>query len=160
MKNGFSLLGAVAALSLALTPAVAEEGENVTALTADSLAQFLDAEDISYTLEADDVGDPKFSIDYYGIEFKVFYYGCRDNVDCDAIQFYSGYDLNGGMRLSKINTWNTENRFSRAYISDEGSVWIEHDVLLGQHGLHPDDFAQTIGAWAGVLKEFEEFIGW
>ncbi len=139
---------------------VSAEESNVTALTPESLAGFLDAEDISYEQSTDDVGDPKFEVDYYGIEFSVFYYGCRNNTECDAIQFFSGYELNGGVRLSKINNWNIENRYSRAYISDNGSVWIEHDVFLGQHGLHPDDFAQTIGAWAGVLKEFEDYIDW
>lgn len=164
MSNFFGVIGGIAlSVTSVIGTAQAEETAaeaNVTALTSDSLAAFLDAEDISYELEADDVGDPKFTIDYYGIEFSVFYYGCSDNVDCDAIQFFSGYDVNGGIRLSKINTWNKDNRYSRAYISDEGSVWVEHDVFLGRQGMHPDDFAGAMGAWAGVLKEFETFIDW
>ncbi|MBT8153357.1 YbjN domain-containing protein [Epibacterium ulvae] len=153
-------LGAICLSTGLIAGAVSAQESNITALTPGSLSTFLDGEEIAYEQSVDDVGDPKFDVDYYGIEFSVFYYGCRDNVDCDSIQFFSGYDVNGGIRLSKINSWNKDNRNARAYISDNGSVWVEQDVFLGQHGLHPDDFAKAIGVWTGVQKEFETYIGW
>lgn len=156
MLKAIGVVGALAAASFGFATAAA--ADNITAVTPASLSMFLDAEDIEYELGTDDVGDPKFTINYYGVEFSVFYYGCTDGMDCDAIQFYSGYDLNGGVRLSKLNTWNVENRYSRAYISDEGSVWLEHDVFLGNHGMDADDFSQLMGIWTTVLKEFEEHI--
>lgn len=62
--------------------------------------------------------------------------------------------------MVKINEWNTENRFGRAYISDEGAARVELDVYLGDTGMNPDDFAELLGYWSRIVQEFEEFINW
>jgi hypothetical protein len=59
-----------------------------------------------------------------------------------------------------VNEWNTENRFGRAYISEEGSARIEFDIYLGNDGMDPDDFAETLGIWSRIVQDFETLIDW
>lgn len=157
IKN--SALSATLGVSLLVGSAAFAESQ-VVAKSGDSLAEYLTNEGIEFEETKDDVGDPKFDINHYGVEFSVFFYGCDDGADCNAIQFFSGYDTDGGIRISKLNQWNAENRYSRAYVASDGGSWIEHDVFLGKHGMHPDDFASLLSIWSRAQTEFEEFIDW
>ncbi|KIC12435.1 hypothetical protein RA19_02060 [Leisingera sp. ANG-M1] len=152
-------LKAIAAAAALVMP-VAAAAQNVVAKTGDSVANFFKDEGAQVEVTTDSVGDPNLKVEYYGNDFSVYYYGCDNNTNCDAIQFFSGYQTDGGVRISKINEWNRENRFARGYISEEGSARIEMDVFLGKEGMNPDDFAQAVGFWTRRMTEFEEFIGW
>ncbi|WP_293576878.1 YbjN domain-containing protein [Phaeobacter sp.] len=152
----FSIVVAVLALAL---PTFAE-AKDIVAKDPQTIAQFFDEEGVAYDVTTDDVGDPNISVNYYGNEFSIYFYGCTDNTRCDAIQFFSGYQTDGSVRLSKINDWNTENRFGRAYVSDEGSARIELDVFLGNDGMSADDFAELLGIWSRLVQDFETLIDW
>ncbi|WP_264212101.1 YbjN domain-containing protein [Leisingera thetidis] len=154
-----NMLKAIAASAVLVMP-VAAAAQNVVAKTGDSVAGFFKDEGAKVEVTTDSVGDPNLKVEYYGNDFSVYYYGCDGNINCDAIQFYSGYQTDGGVRLAKINEWNRENRFARGYVSEEGSARIEMDVFLGSEGMSPDDFAQTVGIWTRRMAEFEEFIDW
>jgi hypothetical protein len=139
---------------------LAAQAENVYASDGQSLARFLLEECAEVETTTDNVGDPKLRVDYYGSEFSVYYYGCEDNRNCDAVQFFSGYQTDGAVRLSTINEWNMENRFARSYVSAEGSARIEMDIFMGRDGISADDFARQVSMWSRAMKDFEEFIGW
>lgn len=154
-----NMLKAIAAAAVLMVPAAAMAG-NVVAKTGESVANFFKDEGATVEVTTDSVGDPNLKVEYYGNDFSVYYYGCSGNTDCEAIQFFSGYQTDGSVRLSKINEWNTNNRFARAYVSEEGSARIEMDVLLGDDGMTPDDFADAVGIWNRAMQDFEEFIDW
>lgn len=153
------ILKTIAASAVLVMP-VAAAAQNVVAGTGDSVAGFFKDEGAQVEVTTDSAGDPNLKIEYYGNDFSVYYYGCDDNVDCDAIQFFSGYQTDGSVRLAKINEWNNENRFARGYISEEGSARIEMDVFLGRQGMSADDFAQAVGIWNRAMQDFETFIEW
>ncbi|WP_424977794.1 YbjN domain-containing protein [Leisingera sp. S232] len=148
------------AVAAVLTLPTAAMAQNVVAKTGESVANFFKDEGANVEVTTDSVGDPNLKVEYYGNDFSVYYYGCEDNTNCDAIQFFSGYQTDGSVRLSKINEWNTNNRFARAYVSEEGSARIEMDVLLGNSGITSDDFALAVGKWNRAMQDFEEFIDW
>jgi hypothetical protein len=154
-----NMLKAIAASAVLMLP-VAAAAQNVVAKTGESVAGFFKDEGAKVELTTDSVGDPNVKVEYYGNDFSVYYYGCDNNVDCDAIQFFSGYQTEGSVRLAKINEWNTENRFARGYISEEGSARIEMDLFLGDDGMSPDDFAQAVSLWTRAMQDFETFIDW
>jgi hypothetical protein len=147
------------AATLLLCP-LAAQAENVYASDGQSLARFFLEEGAEVETTTDNVGDPKLRVDYYGSEFSVYYYGCEDNRNCDAVQFFSGYQTDGAVRLSTINEWNMENRFARSYVSAEGSARIEMDIFMGRDGISAADFARQVSMWSRAMKDFEEFIGW
>ncbi|MDE4132947.1 YbjN domain-containing protein [Phaeobacter sp. QD34_3] len=153
------LARSLAVASLVMLP-LAAQAENLYALDAGSLARFFENEGAEVERTTDNVGDPKLRVDYYGSEFSVYYYGCDNNRNCDAVQFFSGYQTDGSVRLSKVNEWNMQNRFARSYISEEGSARIEMDIFMGQDGISADDFARQVSIWSRAMKDFEEFIGW
>ncbi|MFY0312012.1 YbjN domain-containing protein [Leisingera sp. D0M16] len=154
-----NMLKAIAASAALMLPVAAAAG-NVVAKTGDSVADFFKDEGAKVELTTDSVGDPNVKVEYYGNDFSVYYYGCDNNTDCNAIQFFSGYQTEGSVRLAKINEWNNENRFARGYISEEGSARIEMDVFLGNDGMSPDDFAQAVSLWTRAMQDFETFIDW
>lgn len=149
----------IAAAALAALPASAHAYE-IVASSSDSIARFFRDEGASVEVTEDNVGDPKLRVEYYGTDFVVYFYGCEDNRNCDSVQFFSGYQTEGAVRIARANEWNAENRFSRAYISDSGSARIEHDVFLGRNGMTADDFASLVSRWTGQVNDFEAFIDW
>ncbi|UWQ83746.1 YbjN domain-containing protein [Leisingera caerulea] len=154
-----NIIKAIAACAALMLPGAAA-AQNVVATTGDSVADFFKDEGATVELTTDSVGDPNVKVEYYGNDFSVYYYGCDNNTNCNAIQFFSGYQTDGSVRLAKINEWNNENRFARGYISEEGSARIEMDVFLGDDGMSPDDFAQAVSLWTRAMQDFETFIDW
>ncbi|WP_259971523.1 YbjN domain-containing protein [Leisingera caerulea] len=154
-----NIIKAIAACAALMLPGAAA-AQNVVATTGDSVADFFKDEGATVELTTDSVGDPNVKVEYYGNDFSVYYYGCDNNTNCNAIQFFSGYQTDGSVRLAKINEWNNENRFARGYISEEGSARIEIDVFLGDDGMSPDDFAQAVSLWTRAMQDFETFIDW
>lgn len=149
----------IAVAALMVSP-VAVQAQNLVAKNAKSVERFFQNEGAEIESTVDNVGDPKLDVTYYGNEFSVYYYGCDDNTNCNAIQFFSGYKTEGSVRLSKINTWNAENRYARAYVSDSGSARIEMDIYMGDDGVSPDDFASMVSLWSRSMNEFEDLIDW
>jgi putative sensory transduction regulator len=156
-KNTLPAAALFAAAAFAAEPAFAQ---NIVARDATSVANFFLAEGVEPSIETDSDGDPNIKVEYYGASFSIYYYGCDNGANCDAIQFFSGYNTSGSVRLVKINEWNAKKRFGRAYIAENGAARIEMDVFLGKNGLDPDDFAKEVGLWVSVMEEFEEFIDW
>jgi len=154
--NVIMKLAAAAALTL---PTLAS-AEMLVATNPDTLVQFFVEEGADVESTVDNAGDPKLKVEYYGTDFVLYFYDCTDNSDCKSIQFFSGYKTEGSVRKAKVNTWNAENRFSRAYISDSGSARIEHDLFLGNAGIDADDFAALVSKWTSAQGEFEAFIDW
>ncbi|AZV76600.1 YbjN domain-containing protein [Parasedimentitalea marina] len=134
--------------------------ENLVASDPDTLLEFFVEEGGDVERTVDNAGDPKLKVEYYGSDFVLYFYDCTDNTDCKSIQFFSGYKTEGGVRKSKVNSWNADNRFARAYISESGSARIEHDLYLGNVGIDADDFAALVAKWTKAEAEFEEFIDW
>jgi hypothetical protein len=153
------LARSLAAVTFALCP-LAAMADNVYATDAGSLARFFEDEGAEVETTSDNVGDPKLRVNYYGNEFSVYYFGCDNNVNCNAVQFFSGYATNGSVRLASINEWNMQNRFLRSYVAEEGSTRIEMDIFMGRDGISADDFARQVSMWSQGMREFEEFIGW
>lgn len=112
------------------------------------------------TMGTDNEGDPKISSRVSDTKFSVYFYGCQDNMNCSSIMLKAGYDLNTGISALKINEWNREKRFSKAYIDDEGDPFLELDVNLDFDGVGNKNFEDTLDWWRLLVEDFEEFIDW
>ncbi|CTQ49872.1 YbjN domain-containing protein [Jannaschia donghaensis] len=112
------------------------------------------------TMGTDDLGDPKISSKVSESNFSVFFYGCNNATDCTSIQFSSGYDLDIPMNAKRINDWNRENRFGRAFVDDEGDPFIRMDIVLAEAGNSTGSFSYNLDFWRLLIEDFEDFIDW
>ncbi len=132
----------------------------ITAKDPDAILRAMQDFGLVATMGKDDGGDPKISSRVSDTKFSVYFYGCEDNMNCASIMFKAGYDLNNGISALKINEWNRDKRFAKAYIDDEGDPFMEFDVNLAFDGMGEKNFADNLDWWRLLVEDFEEFIEW
>jgi len=156
MNINLGLIGGIAATAILGTASLAE----VTATNAYTVLQAIHEFGYTATMENDSDGDPKISGKVSSTSFNVYFYGCTDNTNCKSLIFKAGYNLSNGISAAKINEWNRNKRFSRAYIDDEGDPFLEMDVNLDYEGVGNENFQDTLDWWRVSVESFEEFIDW
>ncbi len=113
------------------------------------------------TMTTDNQGDPKIETRVSDTKFNVYFYGCDDNhANCTAIQFGAGYDLKNGISALKINEWNRDQRFAKAYIDDESDPFLEMDVNMAADGVGEKNFEDMVEIWRKQVENFEDYIDW
>ena len=150
------LFGGLTAAAFISTASVATA--DVTATDAFTVMQAMQDFGLVATMGKDSQGDPKISSRVSDTKFSVYFYGCEDNDNCSSILIKAGYDLNNGISALKINEWNREKRFTKAYIDDEGDPYLEMDVNLDYEGVGNQNFADNLDWWRLLVEDFEEFI--
>lgn len=161
------LLKTVAVLALVAAPAMAQDQKQaegkpqgmVFASAPQSFVDFFENAGFPARLTEDSVGDPLVEYRSNGDKLSLFFYDCEDNVDCQAVQFYAGY-RDGGVSLEALNSWNTERRFVRSYLTDDGVARIEMDVATSNDGLTYRDFDALLDLWLDSVVLFENHIDW
>lgn len=152
------LFGGLATAAMITTATIA--AADITADNAGAVMKAMQNFGLVATMGADSDGDPKISSRVSDTKFSVYFYGCDNNVNCSSIMIKAGYDLNSGMSALKINEWNREKRFAKAYIDDEGDPILEMDVNLDLDGVGDKNFEDTLDWWRLTVEDFEEFIDW
>lgn len=152
---------AVSALSLsfALAAGPALAGE-ITATDPQAVMKAMQDYGFVATMEADSEGDPKIVARVSRTKFRVYFFGCEDNKNCASLHFRAGYDLDNSLSALKVNEWNREKRFTKAYIDDEGDPFMEMDVNLDFDGVGAKNFEDTLDWWRLLVEDFEDFIDW
>lgn len=156
MKFQTKLFGGLATAALIGTTAMAD----VTATDANTVMKAMQGFGLVATMGEDGQGDPKISSRVSDTKFSVYFYGCEDNDNCSSIMLKAGYDLDNGISSLKINEWNREKRFAKAYIDDEGDPFLEMDVNLDFEGIGDKNFEDDLDWWRLLVEDFEEFIDW
>lgn len=90
-----------------------------------------------------------------GYNFHISMYDCKGGEVCGSFQFWVGFDTKGAFTADRINTWNRDNRWVRAYIDKVNDPWLEMDIDLtpgGTYELLDDEFA----IWRDSLKRFHD----
>lgn len=94
-----------------------------------------------------------------GLKFLVLFMNCNDNKrDCKTMQFYMGYNDAKSTTLEKLNSWNKEKRFARAYRDDEGDPVLEMDVDLDFNGIPRENVGEAVNTWKALVEAFQTHI--
>ncbi|WP_232793370.1 YbjN domain-containing protein [Caulobacter hibisci] len=156
------MAGLFAGALVALAPLAASAAPVVLhndGLTGPEVAKWLQDAGYKAELTTDKSGDPLVKSAAEGVAFSIYFYDCEAKPRCKAIQFSAGFDLKAPLTAAKINEWNRNHRYLKAYIDDEGDPHIEYDVNVNagrtQAGLD-DDFA----VWTSMIGDFTTFIDW
>jgi len=90
----------------------------------------------------------------------IFFYGCDATGRCQDIQFAANV-VAGGLSLDRINAWNREQRFVKAYLQTNvdgtPSAVLQFDVLL-QPGLGAEQMNDPTVVWLELLARFVESL--
>lgn len=154
MKFGSLIAGA--AVALALTGAAQAQ----TLITGADTDEILNAARGygSASLTTQSNGDPQITGKINGITYQVYFRNCTDGTDCEDLNFYLGFlDLKPG--LEKINEWNLNKRFSRAYVDQDEDACIEMDLDLVK-GVTAEYLDSQFGLWNMVVEQYSEFVGY
>lgn len=152
------LFGGLACAVMTTTATIATA--EITATNADVVMKAMQDFGLVATMGTDGEGDPKISSRVSDTKFSVYFYGCQENTNCTSVMIKAGYDLNTGISALKMNEWNREKRFTKAYIDDEGDPFLEMDVNLDYDGVGNKNFEDTLDWWRLLVEDFEEFIDW
>ncbi len=74
--------------------------------------------------------DPYIESNRNGLKFLVLFMNCEEGRKCKTLQYYMGFSDAKDVSLDKLNKWNKDKRFARAYKDDEGDPVLEMDVDL------------------------------
>ena len=151
---GFSLATAAAAQApTAPVPAV-----QVTAANPQSIVQVLMKRGYRAELTTDSDGDPLIKSGAEGVSFLILFFNCKEHRDCATVQFYVGFDREGNFPLDKINSWNREKRFGRAYVDKEGDPVVEMDIDLDDGGMSAALFEDNLEFCVSIVAAFRSYI--
>ncbi|HEY2709779.1 MAG TPA: YbjN domain-containing protein [Caulobacteraceae bacterium] len=155
MKQVLGLVGLVAGLALGSAAGAAPiEG----GITAGEVANVLQEKGYKADVGRDDDGDPRVKSAADGVNFTVFFYGCNHTTHCTSVTFQSGFHLDGGVSLDKVDSWNHDKRFLKAWRDKENDPYVEMDVDT-EHGFTTESLGNYIDAWTARIPEFKTFIG-
>jgi hypothetical protein len=127
-------------------------------VTVDEVAAVLRAAGLNAEVGKDDQGDPKIrSLNEGGdFEFYVYFYDCK-NDRCSAIQFSEGYDMPNGISCERIDAWNRDWRYGRAFRDKENDPWLQMDVDV-LRGSSTESIDNNLEVWLTVLREFQKHL--
>ena len=153
MKLITTLIGA----GLALSMAGASHGQDL--YTGSNVEEILNAARGlgSASLTEQSNGDPQITGKMDGITYQVYFRNCTNNEDCEDINFYLGFlDIKPG--LEKINDWNFNKRFSRAYLDQDEDACVEMDLDLVK-GVSPEYLDAQFAVWSMIVEQFPVHVG-
>lgn len=104
----------------------------------------------------DSAGDPQITGEIEGVNFLLFFYGCENNRDCRDVLFIAVF-ADHEATLASVNQWNSQSRFSAAYIDDEGDALLQMPVNL-YGGVSDTNWDDTVDWWRVMAGEFREYV--
>ena len=95
------------------------------------------------------------------LTWAVFFYGCA-NDRCGDIQFSASFS-NPTVTLDKVNDWNRERRFLKAFYAPgasggDPSATVQYDVLVQPGGV--DQLTDPAGVWVSMVSTFATAVGY
>jgi hypothetical protein len=125
----------------------------------DEMIASFDRNGLSVELTEDDQGAPQLKSTDKGEPFSVYFYSCTDGEACGFIQFSTGWNMENGITLAKIEEWNSTKVWGQAYRDEDKDPWLSMAVNL-KGGVTVENFDDTVDWWKFILREFETHIGW
>lgn len=165
IRRSLSALAAAVLMATAAAPAVAQTAPAPAAaqpgLAIADVRSWIAARGGDVSEVQRDSGQTFISVRDGQMTWAVFFYGCNAGV-CSDIQ-YAAFFSNDGVTLDKVNAWNREQRFLKAFYApadaDGGpTATVQYDLLLQPGGV--DQLTNPTAVWVGMLGIFGRHIGY
>lgn len=145
----------LAAAAMAASPA---QAQLVSAKNPAAIKTIIESRGWSATLVSKTGEDPYIESSRDGVPFLVLFMNCKTGRDCGTLQYYMGFNNAKGIPLDRLNQWNREKRFARAYRDTEGDPVLEMDVDLDFRGIPHRNVVESLDVWASLMDSFRAFV--
>jgi hypothetical protein len=153
-----TLLALAATLGLGFA-ATGAQAQQISAKDVKSVATYLQVKKVDVKVDKDKQGDPIIVGKIDERLFLVVFYGCKAGAECRALQFRTrSKPEKGSVTPEKINAWNLDKNFNKAYLTGNGDPYVVMDIVTGDKGLDIGDFDTVFRLWQATMKEFEAFV--
>ena len=142
-------------LALILVPALAQGVR--TGITPGEMEALLKAGSYRYE-RVEEGGRVYFHLRLAGLRAVLFLQDCREG-SCESLLLYAGCSTDNPPSLERVNEWNREKRFSRAYLDEEGDPVLEADLDLAG-GVADGAIRAFLDLFEENLRAFAAWIGW
>jgi hypothetical protein len=106
-------------------------------------------------------GKPEIESSAAGATFYLYFQNCESKEGCEDIMVQSAYDMDkDGVTVEKINDFNRDNRWARAYLDKDRDPVIESDLMFVGKQMDEATFIESIKAWDDALGRFHKAIDW
>jgi hypothetical protein len=148
---------ALVAVAAAATPAAAQ---TLTKLTVEEVGAAVQAAGHTYQTSTAEDGTPIIEIDTSGSkaqQLEVAFFECDQKGACEDIMVWSWYSV-PGLTVDKINSWNQNGRWTRAYIDADKDPRLEMDINA-TGGIGKDALDILVNTFFNQDGEFSKHLG-
>jgi hypothetical protein len=156
--RSFATRAAIAFGASALLAATPARAELVNATDPATIEAIVESQGWPATIITKAGDDPYIESSRNGLKFLVLFMNCDEGKKCKTLQYYMGFSDAKDVTLEKLNKWNKDKRFARAYKDDEGDPVLEMDVDLDFAGIPRENVGETFNTWATLMDSFREYV--
>ena len=149
---------ALALATTALFSATPAHAELINATNPATIKAIVESQGWPATIVAKDGDDPYIESTRSGLKFLVLFMNCDEGQKCKTLQYYMGFSDAKDVSLERLNQWNKDKRFARAYKDDAGDPVLEMDVDLDFAGIPRENVGETFNTWASLMDSFREYV--
>ena len=149
---------ALAFAPLSLFSATPAHAELVNAANPETIKAIVESQGWPATIVAKEGDDPYIESNRGGLKFLVLFMNCEEGQNCKTLQYYMGFSDAKDVTLERLNQWNKEKRFARAYKDDAGDPVLEMDVDLDFQGIPRENVGETFNTWASLMDSFRAYV--
>lgn len=142
----------------ALFTASSARAELINATNPETIKAVVESQGWPATMVAKPGDDPYIESNRNGLKFLVLFMNCEEGQRCKTLQYYMGFSDAKDVTLERLNQWNKEKRFARAYKDDAGDPVLEMDVDLDFAGIPRENVGETFNTWASLMDSFREYV--
>lgn len=154
----FSMSGGWAIAAAALLAAAPAQAELVNAQNPQAIKAIVESQGWPAKIVATPGESPYIESSRNGLKFLVLFMNCDEGKNCKTLQYYMGFNDAKSTTLERLNEWNSEKRFARAYRDESGDPVLEMDVDLDFAGIPRENLGETFNTWAAVMDAYHAFI--
>ena len=92
-----------------------------------------------------------------GTPFAIYLYECRKD-RCASLQYEASFSNTENISLARLNNWNRQSRYVRAYLDRSGRVIGEYDLDIAP-GVDAKGLDHSFRRWRSALSRFKQFVG-
>lgn len=157
--NGKHALAAAALFFVGAAPSVALARDlPAGGMTIEEVAAWLRAKGMTARVhtEKSTQDGPILSTSIDDTATDIYLYDCTAN-RCRALQYATGWD-DAARTPEKINSWNADHRYIRAYQANQTNLWAEYDVDIAPGGTY-EQLDGSLTRYRASTKAFMTFFG-